>query len=46
MIYCTNKLKKKNKVILPIDANKAFDKELIHLNIKKKIQLEMGSGLE
>ena len=35
-------MKKKNKVILSIDANKAFDKELIHLNIKKKNPIRNG----
>ena len=33
VIYRTNKLKEENKIIFSIDADRAFDKELIHLNI-------------
>ena len=36
VIYHANKLKKKNKVIFSIDSDRAFDKEVIHLNIKEK----------
>ena len=36
VIYHANKLKKKNKVIFSIDSDRAFDKKVIHLNIKEK----------